>query len=328
MNRRSASKTRHLNPDDASPMNPFLKTIRKDKNHNFFHQRTNSPLIKSRSNSPSPSNYYRNTQSRLLFCNIKLLYPILLIACILVVFYFVVLKEKDPLLFCSDDIDSVICIECPNNGICKGGKLTCNYGYVNINDFCIPDNDRIQYDVIKLYSEMKYFIASNINSACNSSNIITFGNLENQFKHKKNYHEAIEFLIKNGITSEYQIQYLPPDSFFAHKPILNTRCKIHFFYEENIITLFLFVVAIFLSVILFFVSVYNQKTNNRINACSRDVIRNIRKSQRGEFKYASEYTLSISNPMSKFWDRIADEVERNPSVTVLKSNNGKLWGYV
>ena len=65
----------------------------------------------------------------------------------------------------------------------------------------------------------------------------------------------------------------------------------------------------------------------KIKRCSRDIIRNIRKSQRGEFKYASEYTLSNSNPMVKFWDRIAEQVERNPSVTVLNDVHGKLWGY-
>lgn len=325
MNNRNSSNTRYLASDNSTPLNPFLKTIRKDKKKNQYFQKSPAIRSRSRSSSPTPSNFNKPASS---FISLKLIFPIILIICILLLFYFIVFTKNDNLLFCSDDVDSKVCIECPEHGKCKAGHLLCDHGYLQVDYLCVPDDNTYKYDEIKLYSKMKKFIASNINSACTSSNIILYENLEKKFGNSKFYQEALNLLRKNGMNSEYKIEYIPPDGFIAHQPILNARCKVQSFYNDNIITLFLFLAAIVLTVILFFVTAYNQKTNRQISRCSREVVRDIRRSQRGEFKYASEYTLSVSNPMSKFWDRIADEVERNPSVTVLKSVNGKKWGYV
>ncbi|KAK8890467.1 hypothetical protein M9Y10_035243 [Tritrichomonas musculus] len=305
---------------ETPPLNPFLRKTKQERRQNRLQLIT--PVQKSRSPTPTKSIKNKNSYS---FCNLASFITISLIICLSIFFYLSFIYDNS-LIFCEGDEITQKCRPCPRNGKCLNGKLSCDKGYSLKGGVCIANNGKYGSQDIRLFTKMCKFIASSLQKNC-EGRIITFTNLSHIFANEKSYSNSIILLENYGYDSEYRILYLRPDSFRSQNPILSNKCKVQMIFNENRYILLLFTITIFLSLLLLAIIAYNQRTSKQIRECSNEVVRNIKRSQKGEFKNSSDFSLSDSNPMSKFWDKIVDEVERNPSVTVLNTSKGKLWGY-
>lgn len=200
--------------------------------------------------------------------HVILLILLLIGFCFYISFYFYSSsKPKNQILYCSniyDENDLGDCEYCPNDAICKGGKITACYdGYILDNDKCIENKE-----LVLLQQEMVREIEENLatqngNKICTGeeSDPLTINNLETILKEKfgkrKDFHQTFELLSKELKSSFSKVREIEVEfNFEKVEYILKTKkttigilCSMKLFYHEMKYTIWGFLLLLLLSVI-------------------------------------------------------------------------------
>ncbi|OHS96470.1 hypothetical protein TRFO_37362 [Tritrichomonas foetus] len=325
-----SSKLLQSDSENNSPINPIFRARKKNQMKQKMHPQPPPPSpSSSRSSSriptptPTPQPMKRKRHS---FCSrfFSTVIPILIIGILIYFLCHYILNYMSRVVYCSDDIRLRKCVECPEHGTCLGGELKCDDGYIKSGNLCIID-EKHHLEVSKLYLKIIAYIASDINEYCNESNPVYQETIFEKFGKSEYYKSAMKMVKTSGRGSEYEIEH-NHGIYISFNPILNTKCKAKKFVEENMTTLILIGVLILLLLVLIVSVIMKSRENSEVKRYAQAIVRQLLSDRKGKFRYATDFELTETNSLSKRWNEIVHEVERNPLVITLNGLKGKKWG--
>lgn len=319
----------------SSPINYKLPNAQRKNTNSSFFQFSNNNESSPSLLSPSLIRYKSNQSKFIpLMKNIFVLGITTII--LMFLFYLLVINRDFTIQYCQKSEYSPKFnwknsnfVQCPNYGTCSDGYLHCNPDYKNILGMCVLDNFE-ESEINQLFIEMAKYIASKIDNSCIKSFAITENQLKQEFsEHVDAINPAIAKLAIFGPQTQFLIkENRGNSSYTSYMPLLTAKCKCKVYIYRHITTICLLAIFIALTLILIHIILKKQALQRDIKNCSSTIVSNIKNNRKGDFRYSTDFSLSESNPLSKYWNLIVKEIENNSAVTILNSTDGKLWGHV
>jgi hypothetical protein len=142
-----------------------------------------------------------------------------IMGCVLAVFLGLFIFQPSSRPFQSDDYRFRNAKPCPQNGVCRGGKLYCSKGYYRDHDLCREDT-KYNREIDRLATKVSRYIASRPGASCTCSRTVARDELQAKFRDRLN--EALSKILNSE--SEFQIA-MEGDGYVAKQPIPTLSCR-------------------------------------------------------------------------------------------------------
>ncbi|OHS94674.1 hypothetical protein TRFO_39172 [Tritrichomonas foetus] len=307
---------KYFDEDDIKEIEELSKTPKKRKSHKVedhksYYQSKHPHHLRRRKRSKPEEPIY----------DIWTILPLILACFLFVASILLYNKKNKPIPYCSSDTIYEKCIPCPEDATCHKGVAKCNHGYKFSGKVCVTDVE-LNMKAMKLAIRMGKFIASNPNEFCNASLPVTYTDLSNEFSSYPVFDDAINRIS----SSDYDI-HITDGYYISLNPILDMKCKVFVFAEQNKTSLALVLVAFVLILVLFISIRIRISTRKAVKVYAKKIVEALKRDKSGEMHHTEEFEPMRGNRLLKHWDEVVDEVETYACIDIFNTKKGKMWKY-